>query len=109
MQYFQQRLRQAVTAFLLQLFRYSIETLSDGACDAGQSVAVAAQGYSSADHILEGFPLQKCGGGFRDSFLAGFYMVVCGADLVAGTAEIIAKSIFHVCLDLGLGAAGAAR
>ena len=84
-----QILRQTAATFLLQFCGHTEECLCDGACDGGQSIAVAAEGYCSTNHIFEVFALQEGGDGLRDRFLTAFHMPIAGADLIAGTAQII--------------------
>ena len=48
-QHIQQSGVEAVPAFNFQYFRDTVETFCDGACNAGQRVAVATKRYSSAE------------------------------------------------------------
>lgn len=91
--------------FSLQVLWYSIEAFGNGTGDAGQCITVPTKGYSGANDILEGFPFQKGGDGFRDSFLAGFHMVVGGTNFITGTAQIIAKLLLDIGFDLRLAVA----
>ena len=55
--------------------------------------------------ILKGIAFQKGGDGLRDGFLARLHMMVTGADLIAGTAQVIAEVLLDVSLDFFLGLA----
>ena len=56
-QHLQQRLWQAIPALLLEILRDTVEAFRDGACDAGQGIAVAAQGNGGANHIFKAVAL----------------------------------------------------
>lgn len=106
LQHIQQLFRQTVTAFLFEFFRDPIKSFCNGTGDTGQRVAIAAQRYCGTDYIFKRLSLQKCSDCFRDSFLAGFHMMVMGADLIASAAEIIVELILNIGLDLWLAEAG---
>ena len=59
MENFQQLLWQAVAAFLFQIFGDTVEAFGDSTGDAGEGVAIAAEGHGGADGILEGLALQE--------------------------------------------------
>ena len=109
LQHIQQIIRQSLTTLYLQFLRDTVESLRHAACNAGQGITVATQGYCHADHIHEGLAFQECGDGFRDGFLTGFYMAVAGANFITSTAEIVMEVLFNVGLNLCLGAAGAGQ
>ena len=104
-----QILRQTAATFQLQFSGDAEECLCDGACDGGQSIAVAAEGYCSTNHIFEVFALQEGGDGLRDRFLTAFHMPIAGADLIAGTVQIITKDFRNILLDFRLGATGSGQ
>ena len=96
---FSQIFRQTVHAFFFQILRDTIEPLGYAPCDGGKSVAVAAQRDGGADHILEVCPFGKSGNGFGDSLLTTLHMMVGGADLITGAAQIILKRVLNVPFD----------
>ena len=81
----------------------------DAACDGGQSVAVAAEGYRRAESILEICAFQKRSNGLRHRLLTAFYMMIGWANFVAGAAEIIAEFPLHIRFDVRLAMSGAGK
>lgn len=69
-------LREALLARPLQRGRNAVEGLCDGACDAGQGIAVAAEGDCGADDVLKIRPLEEGGDGLRDRALAALHVAV---------------------------------
>ena len=94
---------QAVPGLFLKVFGYPVKSLRHTAGDTGQCVAVTAQGDGVSDHILEALSFQKSDDRFRHRLLAGFHVVIVGADLIAGPVEVIAEGLRDRRLDLLLG------
>ena len=98
---------QELLTFSFQILWHTIVPLCDGTGDTGQGITIAAQGNGGADDIFKTISRKESGDSFRYGFLAGFHMVVGGANFITGTAQIIAKLLLDIGLDLCLAAAGA--
>ena len=98
-----------VDTCLFQFFWHTIEPFSYGTCNAGQSVAIAAQRYRSADNVFKRFAFQERSNSLWDGFLAGLHMEVAGADLIAGSTQIISTLALNVYFDLRFGVTGSSK
>ena len=65
-----------------------VEGLGDAAGDAGEGVAVAAQGNGQADRRLEVGAVEESHHGLGCRALAGGVPLIDGTDLVAGAVEV---------------------
>ena len=77
--------------FCGDLFRNAEECFGDAAGDAGQGVAVAAQGDGVADRVFEVFGLEEGDNRLGDRALAGDVVFVDGADLGQGSGEVVGE------------------
>ena len=81
-------------AFFLQIVRYSVKGFGHAAGDAGQGVAVPAQGHCGSDDVLEAGALQECGDGDRYRALAADVEMISEPDFITGPVQrIVIESI----------------
>ena len=82
---------QALSALLNHSRGDTVKCLRNSASNAGQRVAVTAEGNCCANHVLKICTLQKCGSRFGHGLLAGLNMVILRSDLIAGAGKVISE------------------
>lgn len=89
-------LREPAPALCLQDGRHAVKGLRDAPGDAGQGIAIAAEGNGSTDDIFEIRPLQKGSDRFRHRLLAALIVIIARPDLVTGAGEVITELLHNV-------------
>ncbi len=91
---------QTLAALLPQFLWHAVERLSDAASNGGEGVAVTAEGHRRAQRVFKICAFQKCNNSLRYGFLAALYMMVSGANFIAGSAEVVAELALRIRFDL---------
>ena len=108
-QHLQHFFRQAGFALRLQAGGDPVKCLGNAAGDAGQCVAVAAEGNRRPDHILKAVPFKKRGYRLRHRLLTAFHMAIRRPYFIAGAGKVISELPDDIAPDLFLAAAGAGK
>ena len=78
----------------------AVEGFGDAACDAGEGVAVAAQGDGFADGIDVVLGVQEADDGLGHGTLAAAFPLVDGVPIVVRLVEVVEVFLFDVVADL---------
>ena len=85
--------RQPFDTFLFQVVGNAVVCFGNSSGYAGQRVAVTAEGYSRADHVLKTVSLKKSRYRLGNRLLTGFNMAVGRTYIIAGAAQVISEFI----------------